>query len=380
MKKTLLFVMAAAASASLWAQNKEYKIEISVSDAQKEGKYVLRTKDLPEKFSDTITLKKDGEKVTFKKPFNTEGYLLLGYIKPGENKSGNSAELFISSPTVLKVSAASTADLPAPQISGGIYDKPALKAFAGKMSELYKTVLAYQEVGKENNKPKTDSIIAVYERIYGEIGDMQKEYVKAETADVYSAALLSGMMRNEELNVIEPLYNALSADVKASRYGKNIAEKLDVIRAIQVGKPAPDFALNDIDGNVIKLSDHKGKWVLLDFWGSWCIWCRRGNPGLVELYDKYGGKDFEIIGLAARDKVEAWKKAIADDGLTWRHAYLSLTEGGDKLPEKYNVSGYPTKILVDPDGNIAVISVGYHEKDDPVALKLIESLGEVYVK
>ena len=72
--------MAAAASASLWAQNKEYKIEVSVSDAQKEGKYVLRTKDLPEKFSDTITLKKDGEKVTFKKPFNTEGYLLLGYI------------------------------------------------------------------------------------------------------------------------------------------------------------------------------------------------------------------------------------------------------------------------------------------------------------
>ena len=118
MKKTLLFVMAAAASASLWAQNKEYKIEISVSDAQKEGKYVLRTKDLPEKFSDTITLKKDGEKVTFKKPFDTEGYLLLGYIKPGENKSGNSAELFISSPTVLKVSAAATADLPAPQIAG----------------------------------------------------------------------------------------------------------------------------------------------------------------------------------------------------------------------------------------------------------------------
>lgn len=100
----------------------------------------------------------------------------------------------------------------------------------------------------------------------------------------------------------------------------------------------------------------------------------------MELYDKYGGKDFEIIGLAARDKVEAWKKAIADDGLTWRHANLSLTEGGGKLPEKYNVSGYPTKILVDPDGNIAVISVGYHEKDDPVALKLIESLGEVYVK
>ena len=66
MKKTLLFVMAAAASASLWAQNKEYKIEISVSDAQKEGKYVLRTKDLPEKFSDTITLKKDGKKLRSK--------------------------------------------------------------------------------------------------------------------------------------------------------------------------------------------------------------------------------------------------------------------------------------------------------------------------
>ena len=123
-----------------------------------------------------------------------------------------------------------------------------------------------------------------------------------------------------------------------------------------------------------------GKWVLLDFWGSWCIWCRKGNPALVELYQKYGGKDFEIIGLAARDREDNWKKAIAEDGLTWRHANLALNEGGNDLPAQYNVSGFPTKILIDPEGNISVISVGYHETDDPAAVKLIDALGETYVQ
>lgn len=86
MKKTLLFVMAAAASASLWAQNKEYKIEISVSDAQKEGKYVLRTKDLPEKFSDTITLKKDGEKSHVQKTFRYRRLSAFGIHQTGRKQ------------------------------------------------------------------------------------------------------------------------------------------------------------------------------------------------------------------------------------------------------------------------------------------------------
>ena len=189
----------------------------------------------------------------------------------------------------------------------------------------------------------------------------------------------SGMLR-EDLKEIEPLFDAFSADVKVSKYGKQITEKLEAIKAVQPGKPAYDFSLTDIDGKTLKLSDFRGKWVLLDFWGSWCIWCRRGNPSLVDLYEKYGGKDFEIIGLAARDKEEAWKKAIEDDHLTWKHANLEMNEGGSELPTKYNVAGYPTKILVDPEGNISVVSVGYHEKDDPIVLKMVEALGETYVK
>lgn len=212
-----------------------------------------------------------------------------------------------------------------------------------------------------------------------EISAIKREYIAARPQSVYSAALLAGMLR-EDPEVIEPLFAGLSQTVKDSKYGKTVADKLALIQAIQPGRPAPDFALKDIEGNTIRLSDFRGRWVLLDFWGSWCVWCRRGNPALVELYEKYGGKDFEIIGLAARDKDENWKKAIADDRLAWRHANLAHTEGGNELPARYNVSGFPTKILIDPQGNIAVVSVGYHQTDDPAAVKLIDALGETYVK
>ena len=118
----------------------------------------------------------------------------------------------------------------------------------------------------------------------------------------------------------------------------------------------------------------------MDNLSQWSDICLSDERIDLELYEKYGGKDFEIIGLAARDNVKNWKKAIADDHLTWRHANLALTEGGNDLPARYNVSGFPTKILVDPQGNISVVSVGYHEKDDPAAVKLIEALGETYVQ
>lgn len=381
MKKIFVIALAALAPLGLGAQTKDLKIEVLFKNAPAGAKYVLRSVDMQAGFADTVSLKKNGEKALFKQAFAEPGYLSLSYIAPeGSTPVRESFTLFVDAPATIKVSGDQVENLPAASVQGGVEDDPLLQRIQPKNAALYDTFRQYQAAAQvADNRPAVEALIEKLNQMSAEISSLKREYIAARPQSVYSAALLAGMLR-EDPKTIEPLFAGLSQEVKDSRYGKTVADKLALIQAIQPGQPAPDFALTDIDGNTIRLSDFRGRWVLLDFWGSWCVWCRRGNPALVELYDKYGGKDFEIIGLAARDKDENWKKAIADDHLGWRHANLAHTEAGNQLPARYNVSGFPTKILIDPQGNIAVISVGYHETDDPAAVKLIDALGETYVK
>ena len=383
MNKPLLIALAALLAGNVQAQNNpSYKVEVCFEDTQAGGKYVFRSSDLTDNFSDTLTLKKDGEKVVFKKEYTEPFTLTLSYCAPGEQRAGIAGNaFFIDGPLTIRIAGTQAAMLPAASVEGGVQDDPILQQIQPINAAMYTAFLDYQKLARtpDASKAEVDSLVGVLNQLTRQMQELQRQYIAARPQSIYSAALLSGMLR-EDPSVIVPLFEAFAPAVKESRYGKAIADRLAVIQAIQPGRPAPDFTLTDIDGKTLRLSDFRGKWVLLDFWGSWCIWCRKGNPALVELYQKYGGKDFEIIGLAARDREDNWKKAIAEDGLTWRHANLALNEGGNDLPAQYNVSGFPTKILIDPEGNISVISIGYHETDDPAAVKLIDALGETYVQ
>lgn len=140
---------------------------------------------------------------------------------------------------------------------------------------------------------------------------------------------------------------------KRDEYRKAIAKAAE---NIQPGKPAPDFTLDDLNGKPLSLSSLKGKYIVLDFWGSWCGWCIKGIPQMKEYYKKYSGK-FEILGIACGDTVEKWKKAVEDNTLPWLNV-INDEEGGTDISNTYAVTGYPTKIVIDPDGNIAKIITG----------------------
>jgi thiol-disulfide isomerase/thioredoxin len=120
------------------------------------------------------------------------------------------------------------------------------------------------------------------------------------------------------------------------------------------GVEAPDFTLNDINGKPLKLSSLRGKYVLLDFWGSWCIWCIRGIPQMKQYYEKYKGK-FEILGVDCNDTQEKWKEAVKKYELPWLHVY---NPRDSKVLADYGVQGFPTKVLVGPDGKIVKTIVG----------------------
>jgi len=129
---------------------------------------------------------------------------------------------------------------------------------------------------------------------------------------------------------------------------------------------APQFTLNDINGKPLALSSLRGKYVILDFWGSWCIWCVRGIPKMKEYYAKYPGK-FEILGIDCGDTEEKWKDAVQKHELPWLHVYCPKES---KIPMQYGIQGFPTKIIVGPDGKIVKTIVG----EDPAFYTLLDEL------
>jgi thiol-disulfide isomerase/thioredoxin len=167
---------------------------------------------------------------------------------------------------------------------------------------------------------------------------------------------------------LKKLYAAFPEKVKQSTFGRILDEE---IKKKSIGVPgaiAHAFSSNDINGSPLSLADFKGKYVLLDFWASWCVPCRKGNPHLKEVYAKYKDSGFEIIGISDDDsKPEAWKNAVEKDGTgIWKHVLRGLkrTETGfDRTNDKsewYNIHSLPTKILIDPTGKI----IGRYDEEE----------------
>ena len=122
---------------------------------------------------------------------------------------------------------------------------------------------------------------------------------------------------------------------------------------------APGFTLPDTEGKEVKLSDFRGKWVVLDFWGSWCIWCVRGFPHLKEAYEKYR-PELEVIGIDCNETREEWLEGVKKHVLPWVNLYCD-TQADSSLMEAYGIEGFPTKAIINPEGKLVDITVG----DDP---------------
>jgi thiol-disulfide isomerase/thioredoxin len=171
------------------------------------------------------------------------------------------------------------------------------------------------------------------------------------------------------INESETKFYALNEEQKNSNTGKALILKIESNKSTATGKPVIPFAQVGIDGAMVDVNAYKGKVVLIDFWGSWCVPCRISHPALKELYNQYKSKGFEIIGISNeiansnRDKKKqdiAWRKAVKEDGLTWPQ--ILYDPAIKDIVKEYDINGYPTKFLVDQNGKFVLRLLGNSEK------------------
>jgi peroxiredoxin len=172
----------------------------------------------------------------------------------------------------------------------------------------------------------------------------------------------------EDVVGCQEMYDALSDKFKHSEEGVKKAEAIAIAKKVAIGQSAITFAQNDVNGNPISLSSLKGKYVLVDFWASWCGPCRMEYPYLHKAYDKYKGKNFEILGVSLDDKKDAWTKSIKENDFQWL-LVCDLKGFKNEVALAYGVHAIPQSFLLDPQG--IIIARNLRGED------LIEKLDEV---
>lgn len=261
----------------------------------------------------------------------------------------------------------------------------ALQKPQNKIRDRWKVVMdTLSAVNKRSNFQYQELKDWVLRPYNAEIREVQMAFINSHPSSYVTAYTLRFMTRELPEDSLKKMYNRLPEPVKKSVYGKAIATDLEKLKIGVPGTLAGGFTVTDINGQPLSLSDYKGKYVLLDFWASWCLPCRKGNPHLLELYAKYRDKGFEIIGVASDDgKEEAWKKAVAEDKTgVWKHVLSGYDQAkrmrGEKnenhIGEKYNIATLPTKILVDKNG---VIIGRYGESNEDVEA-MDKKLSEIF--
>lgn len=219
----------------------------------------------------------------------------------------------------------------------------------------------------QNLKKKIKNAVNTLKR--SELDEMFQKVVRNHPDNYYSAFVLMNHSSTWSRDTSLKLYENFSPKVKASQFGEMVSKYLEENISPQLGDHFVNFSMANPRGNLKKLSDLKGKVILLEFWASWCKPCREENPNLVRTYEKYNPLGFEIFAVSLDENENFWKEAIIEDGLNWHHV-SDLKGRENKAVKLYGVKGIPDNLLIDREG----IIVGRNLRGDELDQVLSELL------
>ena len=219
------------------------------------------------------------------------------------------------------------------------------------------------------DQAKMQAVQEAYAKLMTDVQAKETELIKANPDSYVSAFVIASGMGQMEYEQLKERYNLLGEKAKAGAQGKAIAAQIAKLESTAIGQIAPNFTITTPEGESISLYDIKGKVKLIDFWASWCGPCRGENPHVVEIYKEYHPKGLEIFGVSLDNNKEAWVKAIADDGLVWKHG--SDLKGWQSAPAQlYSVTGIPHTVLLDENNKI----IAKNLRGDELKQKIAELL------
>lgn len=246
--------------------------------------------------------------------------------------------------------------------------------------------LLHKRSAKETDKKIKDSVHHESELYMEKIQALTYDFFVNHPRSWYAEYLFEFYMPMFKLDAIKKVYEGLSPSLKENELGKGIAKRIEGLEAGSPGRMVQYFTTRDINGKPFSLADFKGKYVILDFWASWCMPCRRSHPHLRALYAKYKDRGLEVVGIASDEQhPDLWKTAVEKDSIgIWHHvlggADMAKTMKGEDNPDdigaKYGISALPTKLIIDPSGKIIARYVGAGEGTAPEEMD--KKLAEIY--
>ena len=238
---------------------------------------------------------------------------------------------------------------------------PLIGELSGKAALLNRT---NDETARTNLMREYDSVgNLIQKEIDGFLAAHPKSYVSPFLLFV-TAQVMEDPMRLEER------YKKLDGSLQASGVGKSLANFIEFNKVGAIGTDAIEFSQADVNGKEVSLSEFRGKYVLIDFWASWCKTCRQENPNVVAAYNKFNKKNFTILGVSLDREKQAWLNAIKADGLVWTQV-SDLQFWNNAAAALYRVQGIPQNFLIDPNGKI----VGKNLRGSELDAKLCSLLG-----
>jgi peroxiredoxin len=240
-----------------------------------------------------------------------------------------------------------------------------------KMNALY---TQYKEARQAGKQELAESLEKSLDEMDGEMIKIKKDFISKNPASYVTPEVVNEVSYNIDVPEMESMINSLDTALNKVERVITLKERLNVMKSVAIGQKAPDFTLNDVNGNPVSLSSKIGgktKVLLVDFWASWCGPCRGENPNVVKVWTEFNKKGFDVFGVSLDKDGESWKKAIADDKLTWTHV-SDLKYWGSAAAKQYAVNSIPSNFLLDENGVI----IGHNLRGEELYNKVAELLGK----